>query len=180
MASERLTNSDRDNIAKNIIAPILKEADKEIENFSKFVDEFLKKNLPKDVLEFSEKHLNLLKRRTHFYFSDFSALRLNCISTYIKVSYYIPECFNENQIYSTLRNSTEAKIFAKKMKALDEKAVMIKNKTRCALEHINTTKKLKESFPEAYAILFDVTVKEVKDNECDSIENLRAELSKLK
>lgn len=179
MASERLTNSDRDKIAKNIIAPILKEADKEIENFSKFVDEVLKKNLPKDVLEFSEKHLNLLKRRTNFYFSDFSELRLNCVSTYIKVSYYIPEYFNENQ-YSALRNSTEAKIFAKKMKALDEKAVSIKNKTRCALEHINTTKKLKESFPEAYAILFDVTVKEVKDNECDSIENLRAELSKLK
>lgn len=61
----------------------------------------------------------------------------------------------------------------------DRKASNIKNRTKCALENINTTKKLKDNFPEAYVILTETSKEDVKRNECDNIEKLRAELSKL-
>ena len=47
------------------------------------------------------------------------------------------------------------------------------------LENINTTKQLKDNFPEAYVILTETSKEDVKRNECDNIEKLRAELSKL-
>lgn len=62
---------------------------------------------------------------------------------------------------------------------LDRKASNIKNRTKCALENINTTKQLKDNFPEAYAIFMKIPKEDVKGNECDDIEKLRAELSKL-
>lgn len=38
---------------------------------------------------------------------------------------------------------------------------------------------LKDNFPEAYAIFMKIPKEDVKGNECDDIEKLRAELSKL-
>lgn len=52
MASERLTISEKDRIAKSIIKPIVEQSRKEFEDFGRFADEFFKKNLPKDVIEF--------------------------------------------------------------------------------------------------------------------------------
>lgn len=110
MASERLTISEKDRIAKSIIKPIVEQSRKEFEE---------------------------------------------------------------------LKNSTEAKLFVNRMIELDRKASNIKNRTKCALENINTTKKLKDNFPEAYVILTETSKEDVKRNECDNIEKLRAELSKL-
>lgn len=81
--------------------------------------------------------------------------------------------------FEELKNSIEAKIFVNKMIELDRKASNIKNRTKCALENINTTKQLKDNFPEAYAIFMKIPKEDVKGNECDDIEKLRAELSKL-
>lgn len=97
MASERLTVSEKDRIAKSIINPIIEQSRKESEKFGKFADEYFKKILP----------------------------------------------------------------------------------TKCALENINTTKQLKDNFPEAYAIFMKIPKEDVKGNKCDDIEKLRAELSKL-
>lgn len=50
MASERLTISEKDRIAKSIIKPLIEQSKKEFEDFGKFADEFFKKNLPKMLL----------------------------------------------------------------------------------------------------------------------------------
>lgn len=47
MASERLTVSEKDRIAKSIINPIIEQSRKEFEDFGKFVDEFFKKKSTK-------------------------------------------------------------------------------------------------------------------------------------
>lgn len=95
MASERLTISEKDRIAKSIIKPIVEQSRKEFEE---------------------------------------------------------------------LKNSTEAKLFVNRMIELDRKASNIKNRTKCALENINTTKKLKDNFPEAYVILTETSKEDVKRN----------------
>lgn len=63
MASERLTISEKDRIAKSIIKPIVEQSRKEFEDFGRFADEFFKKNLPKDVIEFMDKYPNVVKNQ---------------------------------------------------------------------------------------------------------------------
>ena len=58
MASERLTISEKDRIAKSIIKPLIEQSKKEFEDFGKFADKFFKKNLPKDVIEFMDVNKN--------------------------------------------------------------------------------------------------------------------------
>lgn len=65
MASKRLTVSEKDRIAKSIINPIIEQSRKEFEDFGKFVDEFFKKNLPKDVVEFIDKYPDVTDQRVH-------------------------------------------------------------------------------------------------------------------
>lgn len=47
MASERLTISEKDRIAKSIIKPLIEQSKKEFEDFGKFADEFFKKKSTK-------------------------------------------------------------------------------------------------------------------------------------
>lgn len=178
MASERLTISDKDRIAKNIIKPIIEQSRKEFEDFGEFADEFFKKNLPKDAIEFMDKYPNVIKARECIYLSYFTRERINNIVSYVKVNYFLYSFITDAK-FEELKNSTEAKLFVNRMIELDRKASNIMNRTKCALEDINTTKQLKNNFPEAYNILMEFSKESVKENKCDDIEKLRAELSKL-
>lgn len=178
MASERLTISEKDRIAKSIIKPLIEQSKKEFEDFGKFADEFFKKNLPKDVIEFMDKYPNAVKVRDCIYLSSLTRERIYNIVSHVEVNYFVYSFITDTE-FEELKNSIEAKIFVNKMIELDRKASNIKNRTKCALENINTTKQLKDNFPEAYAILTETSKEDVKRNECDNIEKLRAELSKL-
>lgn len=50
MASERLTISEKDRIAKSIIKPIVEQSRKEFEDFGRFADEFSRKIYQKMLL----------------------------------------------------------------------------------------------------------------------------------
>lgn len=178
MASERLTISEKGMITKNIIKPIIEQSRKESEKFGEFADEYFKRILPKDVVEFMDKYPNIVKSRDCIYLSNFTRERIYNIVTYVKVNYFV-DSFITNEKFEELKNSTEAKLFINRMVELDKKASNIMNRTKCALEDINTTKQLKDNFPEAYAILMELPEANVKGNKCDDIEKLRAELSKL-
>lgn len=178
MASERLTISEKDRIAKSIIKPLIEQSKKEFEDFGKFADEFFKKNLPKDVIEFMDKYPNAVKTKEYICLSSFIRERIYNIVSYVEVNYFVYSFITDTE-FDKLKSSTEAKLFVNRMIELDRKASNIKNQTKCALENINTTKQLKDNFPEAYAILTETSKEDVKRNECDNIEKLRAELSKL-
>lgn len=178
MASERLTISEKDGIAKSIIKPIIEQSRKEFENFGKFADEYFKKNLPKDVVEFMDKYPNTVKTKDCIYLSSFTRERVYNIVSYVEVNYFVHSFITDTE-FDELKNSTEAKLFVNRMIELDRKASNIMNRTKCALENINTTKQLKDNFPEAYNILMGFSKENVKGNKCDDIEKLRAELSKL-
>jgi hypothetical protein len=178
MASERLTISEKDRIAKSIIKPIVEQSRKEFEDFGRFADEFFKKNLPKDVIEFMDKYPNVVKTKECIYLVSFTRERIYNIVSYIEVNYFVYSFITDAK-FEELKNSTETKIFVQKMVELEKKASSIMNRTKCALEDINTTKQLKDNFPEAYNILMGFPKENVKGNKCDDIEKLRAELSKL-
>lgn len=178
MASERLTISEKDRIAKSIIKPIIEQSRKEFEDFGKFADEYFKKNLPKDVVEFMDKYPNVVKTKEYICLSSFTRERIYNIVSYVEVNYFVYSFITDTE-FDELKSSTEAKLFVNRIIELDRKASNIKNRTKCALENINTIKQLKDNFPEAYAILTETSKEDVKRNECDNIEKLRAELSKL-
>lgn len=178
MASKRLTVSEKDRIAKSIINPIIEQSRKEFEDFGKFVDEFFKKNLPKDVVEFIDKYPDAVQTRECIYLSNFTRERIYNIVNYVEVNYFVYSLITDAK-YKELKNSTEVNLFVNRMIELDRKASNIKNRTKCALEDINTIKQLKDNFPEAYAIFMKIPKEDVKGNKCDDIEKLRAELSKL-
>lgn len=178
MASERLTISEKDKIARNIIKPIIEQARKECEKFGEFADEYFRKNLPKDVVEFMDKYPNTVNTREEIYLSSLTNERFRHIKSCVEVNYFVYQLVTEAK-YFELKNSTEAKIFVQKMVELEKKASNIMNRTKCALEDINTTKQLKDNFPEAYNIFMGFPKESIKGNKCDDIEKLRAELSKL-
>lgn len=73
----------------------------------------------------------------------------------------------------------EFKIFVKII-SLNEEIKILENKITCSLQHINTTKQLKDQFPEAYDAFLKLDQEEEDlDNLCDSFENVRATLSKF-
>lgn len=73
MASERLTVSEKDRIARSIIKPIVEQSRKESEKFGKFADEYFKKILPKDVVEFMDKYPNVVQTIECIYLSNLHA-----------------------------------------------------------------------------------------------------------
>lgn len=89
MASERLTVSEKDRIAKSIINPIIEQLRKEFEDFGKFVDEFFKKNLPKDVVEFMDKYPNVVQTRDCIYLSSLTRERIYNIVSHVEVNYFV-------------------------------------------------------------------------------------------
>lgn len=110
MASERLTISDKDRIARSIIKPIIEQARKEFEDFGKFADEFFKKNLPKDVIEFMDKYPNAVKVRDCIYLSSLTRERIYNIVSHVEVNYFVYSFITDTE-FEELKNSIEAKIF---------------------------------------------------------------------
>lgn len=81
---------------------------------------------------------------------------------------------NGTQIYSTLVGYAQEYIIHKLEKN------KIKNQIKCTLIKLKTYKRIEANFPEAYEILIYEIDKEVKQPKglCDSVEELRAKLSK--
>lgn len=101
-----------------------------------------------------DKYPNAVKVRDCIYLSSLTRERIYNIVSHVEVNYFVYSFITDTE-FEELKNSIEAKIFVNKMIELDRKASNIKNRTKCALENINTTKQLKDNFPEAYAIFYE-------------------------
>lgn len=112
MASERLTIDEKDRIAKSIIKPIIEQSRKEFENFGKFADEYFKKNLPKDVVEFMDKYPNVVKTKGCIYLSSFIHERIYNIVSYVEVNYFVYSFITDTE-FDELKSSTEAKLLSR-------------------------------------------------------------------
>lgn len=86
-----------------------------------------------------DKYPNAVKVRDCIYLSSLTRERIYNIVSHVEVNYFVYS-FITNAKFEELKNSTEAKLFVNRMIELDRKASNIKNRTKCALENINTTK----------------------------------------
>lgn len=72
MASQRLTNDDRDRIVEGILKPIKKEISLKAEEFGKNVlDPILLRDTPEEIILFRVKYEKLLSIKESFSFFDF-------------------------------------------------------------------------------------------------------------
>lgn len=173
MAKLRLFEKDYivDHIVDDLKNQIKEKREKLEQDFQQIIEDLL----PQEISEFKKKYPKWI-RRNPIYYGDLPnfvrAISNFCI--YFHIYTYgdmeiKPEVFDNNSI----RAQVDILV------SLCKKKKEIENKTKCALEYINTDKQLKNQFPEAYNILTNRPV-EQKENQCDSIESLRAELSSIK
>ena len=68
------------------------------------------------------------------------------------------------------------------IKSVGQDIKQMTNKINCTLNTIGTTRKLQQEWPEAYNLYLEsINMEpEEKENGCDQVESLRAELSQLK
>ena len=179
MKSVRLTNSIREQIIKNLMQTVRSKMESQLKKFGKLCDSILMESIDKEILEMDEKYPKLLDKRTFVSF--------NRISTNVELIYQsVPvnkwySCYETKNI-KLLQENKEIQDFYKKLISLDKEMKSIKNKLSCLLDHINTTKQLKDQFPEAYKIFLKLNNEVESDNSdnlCDSFENVRAALSKF-
>ena len=179
MKSVRLTNSIREQIIKNLMQTVYSKMESQLKKFGKLCDSILMESIDKEILEMDEKYPKLLDKRTFVSFNTISP-SVELIYQSVPVNKWY-SCYETKNI-KLLQENKEIQDFFKKLISLDKEIKSIKNKLSCLLDHINTTKQLKDQFPEAYKIFLKLNGEVESDNSdnlCDSFENVRAALSKF-
>lgn len=170
----KLLVSEREYIAKHIIDDATKVLSEKMKELQSYMMAKLEKDLPKNIKEIKNLYPDVIKEDYISYGRCQVLKDLSKYSLYLSI-YYVPyKDLDFVQIFDT-----DFWIQDKKNKIIElrKKITTIQNKTKCILEHINTHKQLKDQFPEAYNVLTGMTPEE---NQCDSTENLRAELNSFK
>lgn len=170
----KLLVSDKDYIVKYIGDDLEKLIKEKKDKLKSDLQKIVIDSLPKEVQEFMKKYPGWISKDSCSLRSILPSFfqRLNDWSIYI-----YPEIYGKQKIDKTLFEKKEFESQVNELCKLKKKCREIQNKTKCALEHIKTHKQLQNQFPEAYDILMNLGTKE---NQCDSIESLRAELSSIK
>lgn len=172
----KLLVSEKDYICKHITDQ-LKEKIEERKNYlERYMEEKISNFTPAVILNFAAHYPVIVKEETISWRECKVLYELSNYSIYVYVR-YIP--FKEFDFKKIFDSDSKAEDLKNEIISLKKKSIEITNKTKCALEHISTHKKLKEQFPEAYAILIKEEDNVKSENECDAIENLRAELNSV-
>lgn len=173
----RLTNNDRDRIVR-AMRPEIQSKVKEIKkNLSKIFNEVIMREIPEEVFVFAGKYPQLFTEGDTVYING------SKYSIYISVAKHPVRYFKDFlKVAKTGPKGDEVKELLKSLELEFDKAKIIENKISCALNNISTEKKLKDEFPEAFAVYITLNAKvgEQSSNSCDNIENIRAQLNALK
>lgn len=176
----RLSMGTKDAIVERLIDPKKKQIRKAAEEIERYVDDLCLLQTPEKVRSLGREKRSLIAYNSSFWIGERyrwnKSKELNCL--YLKD--YIP-VLHEKMIID-LKYIKEFDSLTVRHKKLIEDFVKLKNKLICALEHINKENQLKNQFPEAYkaysSIMNAPLEKDQEESPCDSIESVRALLSK--
>lgn len=181
----RLTNWHREKIVAKLQDPVSKKIGEAYVKVGALVDKFIAQNTPGEIVSFHAKYPDLFKTSKDLWSGYLPAFK-DKVGTQFSIP--LKTVYIENAIpnfYKRFCQELESSItfLISEISGLEKLKKEIKGKSACVLENINTFKQLEEQFPEAYEILLVIEKKEKEkeaENGCDTIENLRAQLSKLK
>ena len=170
----KLLVSEREYIVKHIVDDAIKVLFEKKKELQSSMIEKLYENLPSEIDTVRALYPNVINEE-HLTYSSCQILRdLANFNLYLSVHHIPYKNFNFKELFDSDSYCLDKK---DEIIELKKKITQIQNKTKCVLEHINTHKQLKDQFPEAYNVLMGM---ESEENECDSTENLRAELNSFK
>ena len=158
MRHKKLSQQDIKNIRERLLEPLTSK----IEDIKKQIGERMVKIIdgetPRELLPFVKEN-----------------------SGFVKTTKYI---YLWNLDYDTVidKASMQCEDMVNQIKSVKQDIKQMTNRINCTLNTIGTTRKLEQEWPEAYkAYLESINMEpEEKDNGCDQVESLRAELSQLK
>lgn len=167
-----------DKAAKIMTDHLKDEINDKVKSMENIMISQAKKTIPKDVLSFFEKHKERFYKESNF---CFDVKFQNRSYYYLYFRGQIPTLTEEER--KSVKNAVLSEI-EKEFSELDglyNKKNELSNKIKCTLSKLNTYKKIKENFPEAYSTIVSVidseTVVDSEGNLCDNVEELRAVLN---
>lgn len=172
MRHKKLSQQDIKNIRERLLEPLTSK----IEDIKKQIGERMVKIIdgetPRELLPFVKENSGFVKTTKHIYLWN-----LDYSDKYITLGEFVSE--NDTVIDKA---SMQCEDMVNQIKSVKQDIKQMTNRINCTLNTIGTTRKLEQEWPEAYkAYLESINMEpEEKDNGCDQVESLRAELSQLK
>ena len=175
---ERLLGPLHDKIEdiKNIRERLLGPLHDKIEDIKKQIGERMVKIIdsetPKELLPFVKENSSFVKTTRYIYLWN-----IDYIDKYITLDEFVSG--NDTVIDKA---SMQCEDMVNQIKSVRQDIKQMTNKINCTLNTIGTTRKLQQEWPEAYNLYLEsINMEpEEKENGCDQVESLRAELSQLK
>ena len=172
MRHKKLSQQDIKNIRERLLEPLTSK----IEDIKKQIGERMVKIIdsetPKELLPFVKENSSFVKTTRYIYLWN-----IDYIDKYITLDEFVSG--NDTVIDKA---SMQCEDMVNQIKSVKQDIKQMTNRINCTLNTIGTTRKLEQEWPEAYkAYLESINMEpEEKDNGCDQVESLRAELSQLK
>ena len=172
MRHKKLSQQDIKNIRERLLEPLTSK----IEDIKKQIGERMVKIIdgetPRELLPFVKENSSFVKTTKYIYLYN-----LDCSDRSITLDEFVSG--NDTVIGHA---SMKCKDMVNQINSVKQDINQMTNRINCTLNTIGTTRKLEQEWPEAYkAYLESINMEpEEKDNGCDQVESLRAELSQLK
>lgn len=172
MKHKRLSQKDISNIRGKLLEPFYDK----IEDIKRQIGERMVKIIdgetPEELLPFVKENSSFVKTTKYIYLYN-----LDCSDRSITLDEFVSG--NDTVIGHA---SMKCKDMVNQINSVEQDINQMTNRINCTLNTIGTTRKLEQEWPEAYKLYLESMnmEPEEKNNGCDQVESLRAELSQLK
>lgn len=172
MKHKRLSQKDISNIRGKLLEPFYDK----IEDIKRQIGERMVKIIdgetPEELLPFVKENSSFVKTTKYIYLYN-----LDCSDRSITLDEFV--LGNDTVIGHA---SMKCKDMVNQINSVEQDINQMTNRINCTLNTIGTTRKLEQEWPEAYKLYLESMnmEPEEKNNGCDQVESLRAELSQLK
>ena len=172
MRHKKLSQKEIDNIRKELLKPLFDK----IEDIKKQIERKMVKIIdgetPKELLPFVKDNSSFVKTTRYSYIWN-----LDYSDKYISLDEFVSG--NDTVIDQATMKCED---LVNQIKNVKQDINQMTNKINCTLNTIGTTRKLQQEWPEAYNLYLEsINMEpEKKENGCEQVESLRAELSQLK
>lgn len=174
MRHKRLSQKEIDNIRDQLLKPLKSKIEELKKQVAAKAIKFIDDNTPPELLPFIKSNSPFLKTTKYIFFGS-----LRCDDRYVTLDEPVANNWEieDNAILACKELTDQIESIYKELDKTGNRIV-------CALNEIETTRKLEQEWPEAYQVYINLQ-KEVspstkKTTGCDQVESLRAELSSLK
>lgn len=172
MIHKKLSQQDIKNIRERLLGPLYDKIEDIKKQIGKRMVKIIDGETPEELLPFVKENSSFVKTTRYIYIWN-----LDYNDKYITLDEFVSG--NDTVIDKATMKCED---MVNQIKNVKQDIKQMTNRINCTLNTIGTTRKLEQEWPEAYKLYLEsINMEpEEKDNGCDQVESLRAELSQLK